>query len=82
MRKLLAATLLSATLLFSGCTAISVMTTPKEVKQSIVMSTAVAMFAANDPPTGKDLQEFLDANADCWKALCEYYGIVITEAKP
>ena len=75
MKRLLSTMLLSATLLFSGCTALSVQMTPIEVKQSIARAAAVSQYATEYPPTGEDLIKFLEANADCWNSLCEYFGL-------
>ncbi len=72
--KVFSALVLSAVLLMSGCVALSIQMTPKEVKESVAKTAAVARYAALNPPTGADLQSFLDMNAEAWTALCEYYG--------
>ncbi len=77
MKKLLIAVFLSTTLMFSGCSTLAVKWTPTNVKNDVAIAAAIAKVSVDHPPTGTRLSQYLKANADCWIALCEYYGIEV-----
>ena len=68
--------ILFLSILLTSCSSIAVSFTPTEVKQSVVDATAIANIAEKNPPTGEDLILYLQLNAEMWRSLADFYGLL------
>jgi len=67
--------LLLSCLFFTGCNYFAIKFTPDEIKKSVAIGSITALLTLTDPPTGEDLEQYLQANANLWKALSDWFEI-------
>jgi hypothetical protein len=59
----------------TSCSAIVIKLTPDEIKRHVVIASAVAHIAIEDPPSQEHLMDFIKTNAKAWRALEDFYQL-------
>lgn len=62
-------------LIVPGCSALHTYLTPPQVTNVISVGKSISDSSKENPPQGEDLKEYLDANAELWNELYEWYEL-------